>query len=587
MKTRQNIQSLFASAALMLTMLTPTVAIAQDYVNTPVEISTEKVRINGHICYSHIVLERQTLFSISKAYEVSIEDIYKFNPMLKEQGLKKNSIIMIPSKDAVASAQDKKQEKKQEKKPEKKQEEGKKPFFWEPQSGKDKTAETPASSERTPRLHTAKWYEDLETIADQYNVSVEDIMTLNNLQGRKLYRGQKLMIPYPGETIVKPAESQESALTLETFEQESKDTLKSIFNSSDFFARLFQRRIPVKASVILPLTTEDGKPNRNNMDFYCGILLAVYDMAEKGVDCTLNVFDMMDAESPVSVESFIDSDVIIGPISQADLTRMTTIAPNAKAIISPLDPRAESLARQHSNLFHIPTPHQQQYIDLINWIEEDNLEGDKIVLITEKGARQTNTTSVLISQLEKSSLQYMPFSYSILEGRDVTEPLTALMTKEGTNRVIVASESEAFVNDVIRNLNLLVFNKLNISLYAPSKTKGFETIEVDNLHNTSIHMSLGYHTDYESEDVKKFLMRYRALYNTEPSQFAFQGYDTAYYFLDMCSKHGDTWQDHVTEAPQEMLQSTFDFKKQPYGGYVNMGVRRIAFGKDYTIEKVK
>ena len=49
-------------------------AYGQDYVSTPVQISKEKVKINGQVCYSHVVLEKQTLFSISKAYNVSLED---------------------------------------------------------------------------------------------------------------------------------------------------------------------------------------------------------------------------------------------------------------------------------------------------------------------------------------------------------------------------------------------------------------------------------------------------------------------------------------------------------------------------------
>ena len=79
------------------------VAAGQDYVSTPVEISKEKVRIDGKICYSHIVLEKQTLYSISKAYGISVDDIYRFNPTLKETGLKKNSIIIIPSQEALKS----------------------------------------------------------------------------------------------------------------------------------------------------------------------------------------------------------------------------------------------------------------------------------------------------------------------------------------------------------------------------------------------------------------------------------------------------------------------------------------------------
>ena len=55
---------------------------AQEYVSTPVEISKEKVRVEGKVCYSHIVLEKQTLYSIGKAYGVSVEDSYRFNPSL-------------------------------------------------------------------------------------------------------------------------------------------------------------------------------------------------------------------------------------------------------------------------------------------------------------------------------------------------------------------------------------------------------------------------------------------------------------------------------------------------------------------------
>ena len=92
------------AVALMLSLTAQQRLDAQTYVNTPVEISKEKVRIDGKICYSHIVLERQTLYSISKAYGVTLEDIYRFNPTVKEVGLKKNSIIIIPSQDAIKSS---------------------------------------------------------------------------------------------------------------------------------------------------------------------------------------------------------------------------------------------------------------------------------------------------------------------------------------------------------------------------------------------------------------------------------------------------------------------------------------------------
>lgn len=87
-----------------LSLAIPSVLYAQEYENTPVTVSREKVRVDGQVCYSHIVLEKQTLYSICKAYGVSIEDVYKYNPSVKENGLKKNSIILIP---AVSEIQEK------------------------------------------------------------------------------------------------------------------------------------------------------------------------------------------------------------------------------------------------------------------------------------------------------------------------------------------------------------------------------------------------------------------------------------------------------------------------------------------------
>ena len=102
-RNRMKNMILMVLTAAVLTVWAPADSYAQEYISTPVSISKEKVRVGGKVCYSHIVLERQTLFSIAKAYNVTIDEIYEFNPTLKETGLKKNSIILIPSKEAEAA----------------------------------------------------------------------------------------------------------------------------------------------------------------------------------------------------------------------------------------------------------------------------------------------------------------------------------------------------------------------------------------------------------------------------------------------------------------------------------------------------
>ena len=69
---------------------------AQDYVATPVQVSQEKVRLNGKVYLSHAVKERQTLFGIAKAYGVTVDDLYEANPELRENGLKTDTTILVP-----------------------------------------------------------------------------------------------------------------------------------------------------------------------------------------------------------------------------------------------------------------------------------------------------------------------------------------------------------------------------------------------------------------------------------------------------------------------------------------------------------
>lgn len=560
---------------------------AQEYSAPAVTVSKEKVRINGKICYSHIVLERQTLFSIAKAYGVTVADIEKFNPSLKDEGLKKNSILLIPSQDALqaeatvsavngslvkettekAATEEKKVE---EKKVEEKKVEEKK---------------VEKKENKKQKVHIRKWYEDLDVIAEKYGVTVEALMHANNLTGRKLNNRQKLIIPEPGEIfepmsdISEPiTDTSEQLQEKESHNEPATDTIKST---------VIIPKDKVKMTVILPLKAAEDNPSRNNIDFYSGVLLAVHDMAESGVSTELNVYDSSDKGHIVTNEDLIGSDAVIGPISSREIEKLLSEVPEVKSVISPLDPRAESLAWSHDNFIQIPTPHKAQYQDIVSWIKADYRPEDKVLLISESGARQTEALVQMMEVTDSSGIDFQKFSYSILEGRDVIEPIMALMTAEGANRVLIASESEAFVNDVVRNLNILIHRKMNITLYAPARIRTYDTIEVENLHNTNLHVSLAYYIDYTDRRVMNFLMKYRALYNTEPTQFSFQGYDTARYFIELCSKYGDDWMSRLSEDEKSMLQSTFRFIEMNEGGFVNNGVRRIVYEKDWNISKVR
>ena len=263
------------------------------------------------------------------------------------------------------------------------------------------------------------------------------------------------------------------------------------------------------------------------------------------------------------------------------------MAPESCILVSPLDPRAGSLVQGYRNMIQAPASNLHQYADMASWIAESSRAGDKVIVISEKEARMNDAGRLMKAAMDSASITYASFSYSILDGRKIQVPLEGIMTRSGTNRIVIASESEAFVNDVVRNLNLIVHDKYDVVLYGPAKIRSFETIEVENLHNTSLHASLAYFIDYDDDKVKDFLMKYRALFRTEPTQFAFQGYDVTRFFLELCAKYGDSWTQMLESSEMDMLQCQFRCRQIPGGGYANEGIRRIVYGRDWSIEKVK
>lgn len=560
---------------------------AQEYESTPVTISKEKLKINGQVCYSHIVLEKQTLFSISKAYNVTIEDIYKYNPSVKEKGLQKNSILIIPvvekpeqqeieaaeEKEAYAEGQVKQEQQEQQEQPVRNAEDQVK----KEEGGK-------AASEQT--VHIRKWYEDLDMIARKYGVTVESIMKANGLKGRKLSNRQRLIIPSSSDAVPEeeiPSENDSDEVAASDTTQTDDSTTA---HRPGILEGLFFPKKDISMSLILPLKATGTSASAGNMDFYSGVLLAVYDAGEAGTGCDLAVYDCADGRG-ITKESLEGRDFIIGPVSRGDLTSALELGTDTRAIISPLDQKAASLTGEFTNMIQAPTPLEIQYKDLMDWIREDMQYSDRFIVITEKGAVQTEVTTQMKAAADSSGMEYKNLSYSILEGRNVTGSLEYIMTESGTNRVYIASDSEAFVNDVVRNLNLMIHKKYEVVLYAPSRIRSYETIEVENFHNTSLKVSTGYYIDYEDPRVQEFLLKYRALFNAEPTQFAFQGYDLAKFFIGMTSKYGNRWMNKLEESDASMLQSTYRFRKDGNGGYVNTGVRRIVYNEGWIVSKVR
>ena len=526
-----------------LLLLGSAAAVAQEYVSTPVTVSKEKVKLNGKVYLSHVVLERQTLFGIAKAYGVNVEELYEANPSLHQTGLQKNAILLVPYREAAV------------------QEEVKTP-----------------QGDGSYTEHTVKLYEDIEDIARRYDVTVKDIMELNGLKSKKLSTRQVLRIPVKA-VVAEAVPADSTAMAAVPPAETPAEQAGVPAAQPDSTLLTIRKHEGVDFSLVLPLQA-GGRAGELNMDFYSGVLLALKDMEAEGTKVQAHIYDLSAGLPPV--DALVRSDFVLGPVASRELEAILQRVDSLVPVISPLDQKATVLSTYYRNFIQVPSAAENQYEDLAEWLKDDADESDRIILISEKGAGNVSAPVAIRSAMARRDLNYEILNYAIVEGRSIPARLAESMSREGTNRVVVASESEAFMGDVVRNLGIMLGKDYDIVMYAPSKVRTFETIEGSAYHNASLHICTSYFADYTASEVDRFVKSYRSLFRTEPSQFAFQGYDVTRYFVKAVARYGNAWTSRLGAEKASGLHTDFLFDTDENGNHFNTAVRRIIFRKDYT-----
>lgn len=581
----------------------PDTSHAQAYQATPVTVSTEKVRIGGKLYYSHKVLEKQTLYSISKAYGATIEDIIKANPSIGEKGehLRAGTVLLIPAEPSEA----------QDRKTSSKTADTVKTAAQAPPGTPEKSNDTGDDDKDEGRfdwadysIHTVKWYENLQSIARKYGMSEELLVEFNGLESTVLRKRQKIKIPdaefiprlqamiESGKKNDMPADealAESSAVT-------AADTVAAAQPVDGLYV-VPDPDAPVRIALVLPLDCifEGSGGNTNYMDFYSGALVAAKNMSEKGVSIELNVIDTQEYNnaSEIAESGRLDgSDYVIGPVHAKQIQE---ILPFCKSkgidIVSPLDPKAAEYLENETGLIQVPLSADNQYEDIAAWIQEEGDFPCTVLVLAEVGGEST------VAEMEKATgalqgknIDYKVFSYNILQGRGVEQSIGRYFDSLKTNRVIIASENEAFVNDAVRNLNTLrTINKYDIHAYGTARLRGFETIEPEHFHNINMHLSMAYYVDYGDPETMEFLREYRALFNAEPTPFAFQGYDIFTFFTAAAAIQKQNVTTMLEDIPTaRLLQSDMKFRRETdgygrIGGYENTAARRIVYGDNYSI----
>lgn len=328
----------------------------------------------------------------------------------------------------------------------------------------------------------------------------------------------------------------------------------------------------INLALLLPLKTT-GTPSSNFMEYYSGALMAVRNLGKKGINIDLNVFDTADSGARITDGGLADADIIIGPVSSNDIQSTLIRCPQEKFIVSPLEPKAAALA-DSCKVIQVPAASDAQLDELISWISQDMGAFDKLVVVKDGSIADGSESSIILNKLEQSGLPY-----SIID----SPSFGTLEQITGTLRILVASEKNSFLCSSVNAVGKLGASNGNVVLYSTSKLRSLEGINAESLFNSQCHMVSSYFIDYTDPSTKNFILSYRALFNAEPSSFAFHGYDSIAYFVSMCAEYGRQWYKKLPEKPWEGMQADFKFVETDKVGMINSAVRRVVYKQDLSI----
>lgn len=556
----------------------------------------------------HRVTKQQTLFGLSKEYNISIDEIKNANGGLPN-GLQEGMLIRIPVKKNVDIAKDEPAllEKQEKKSFFEYQARGKEMIYqlavryqvsvdsilvWNPGISEtlkaDQIIRIPVVKNTTGFItHQVKLNQSLAKLAKNYDITVNEIKAVNPYVSRDLQAGQVIRIPVmkmdsdDGLAIVIPSAAADKPLVEEP----------EIIVSPDDFCKKDHSSENFKIALMLPLylnqldsvatTRIESETNMPKVEylksfafiqFYEGFLMAVDSLENNGLHCELYVYnvedDAFDTKKLLTNPQLKNMDLIVGPVFAKSFGVVAAFArDNQINIVNPFSTRNEILFN-NPNVFKVKPSAEFQYETLVDFLNITQ-KNSEIFLVRQNQYRDEIEFNKLKSVLDQKliSQQFEPY-HEITYGNDSLVSFLQRASYQKQNMIIIFSENKAFILDMLRKLNE-IRDRYQITVVGLPNWKKMEDIEIEHLINLNTHLLAVDFINYNSPVVKGFVKKFREKYMIEPQQYAFEGFDTGAFFISALMKYGKNLGDCIHHFEYDGLQSGFKFERFPENGFSN------------------
>ena len=623
-----------------------------------IQKSTDKVMIGGQVYYVHIVKKGETLFSLSKAYDVSQKDIAKENPEIF-LGIQIGQALKIPYYSTEKEKLDKdkksfiyhKVKKGQtlyalSKKYNVAQEDI---IFCNPNVkygiNINQIIKIPKSKEVVEAIQkfpTSKVFNDTVRIADNFIyhtvIKQETVYTLvrnyeitesilyeyNPTAKEGLQIGQVLKIPkvvsMESETVL----FQSDSVLIDTlsFDKRALIAYSDSVSYDDCQKVDSLNEEKYQVAVMLPFYLEkndeefyidsseyddNGKKiyekvyyspyyiyprSKAMVEFYEGLLLSVDSLKQTGLSVNLNVFDTRNDTAKIKKllkdPEMQTMDLIIGPIYNPEIKLVSEFSKaHGIDMILPLSDNL-SFIYDNPNLFQVYPSYEAQieeYAKYVSTFRDKNIiivhDGDSIGYNNIQMVKDRIFSYLSVDTIV-NNIQFKEVVFT-----DSINVFQHAIDKDISNVFVVPSNNEAFVTDVVTKLNTLKTFGSDISVVGLSRWQRFSNVDPEYYFNLNLSLATPFFIDYHHEDVKKFVSKYRETYKTEPAQMAIHGYDVGLYFLSALKNYGTNFSNCIVNYDVDLLQAKYKFVRwYQNSGFENVGVDMIKYYDGYNIFRI-
>jgi len=544
--------------------------------------------------FNHVIQQGETLYFLSKKYGIDVREIERANPGVSITDLEVNQVLKIPKRKQPSPAQD------------------------------NFTAESFI-------YHYVKAGETLYSLSVFYDVSIEEIKEINpELRWGELQYGEYIKIPRPAERLEEVTNLPVDSMLVDTLQQKI-DTLGIPFWSEVKWRRI--RPSPIRGTIhvamLLPLDLywdeendtlelmdldkegmlkkdDDDRKDMINpriigyLEFYEGALLAINELRENGYSVTLYVFDTERSRERtreiLRKWEMEEMDLIIGPVNFWNLELVADFARQHEIpMVSPFSSDRE-IVRYNPYVFQM-TPSYD--VEFKRWAEYISDYYDKTIILVHDGDSteypkvQFLKDQIFLKISEKADLDDVIFK-DVIMNDSVVVNMNHVLTLDGENLVIVPSDNEAYVSNVISPLYYLL-DQYQIEVAGLPQWNGFRNIDLEYFHKLRMSYFTSFYVDYDKPEMKEFIREFREVYYTEPYRvmprgynLSVYGYDLVSFFVKAIAEYGNNIIYFTDEMVTDPILGPYNLERiNDFGGHVNAYISIIKFSPDLNIRQEK